>query len=378
MWKRTPLFAAHQRHGARLIEFGGWEMPVQYAGIVQEHLAVRNAAGLFDISHMGEFRIKGPRAGEFLNHALTNDISKLRPGTAQYTLMCNPKGGTIDDLYAYCLGEQVYLLVVNASRIAPDYAWLEELLSAWPRRPEVTLENASALLGAVAVQGPNVVSFIDHLFPDRAQNSGLMPSSMQKNQVATFDFGAQPVYVARTGYTGEDGFEIISPAGLIETLWDKIVATGKPHAIQPAGLGARDTLRMEACYPLYGHELDENITPLEAGLGFFVALDKPEFTGQAALKRQKAEGLRRKSVAFKMSAKSPPPRAHYAIWCAGEEPTCIGEVTSGTQSPSLEQGIGLGYIDAEHSSPGTRIDIEIRGRRFPAEIVRKPLYRRKP
>ena len=292
MLKRTPLFAAHQQLGARIVEFGGWEMPVQYSSILDEHQAVRRAAGLFDISHMGEVRVAGPSALAFLNRTLTNDLRKLAPGHGQYTLMCNERGGVIDDLYAYRLGDQEFLLVINASRIEPDVAWLRQQFLAAQPSSEDRFENLSETLAAVALQGPRAVEFIDHCFTAKADvgTSVARPSELKKNQVGTFLFAGEAVYVARTGYTGEDGFEVITSAGLIEAVWNQIMSAGHAHCLQPAGLGARDTLRTEACYPLYGHELDEQTTPIEAGVGFFVAFDKGEFIGRDVLVRQKTEG----------------------------------------------------------------------------------------
>lgn len=368
--KRTPLFAVHQKAGARLVPFGGWEMPVQYSSIVDEHLAVRRAAGLFDISHMGEVRVSGPNAGDELNRLLTNDIRRLPVGGGQYTLMCNDSGGVIDDLYAYRLADQDYLLVINASRIDDDYAWMQKQIA----KSGVKLANASDELGAVALQGPRAAEFINACFPGASRGGTEVGNvnDLKKNQVGEFDFREHQIHVARTGYTGEDGFEIVAASGLMEELWMHIMANGHTHCLQPAGLGARDTLRTEACYPLYGHELDEKTTPVEARLGFFVALDKGEFIGRAALADQKAHGPPRKCVAFKMSDKAAPPRPHYPIWIDGQKE---GEVTSGTQSPSLNVGIGLGYVPSLHAKAGTKIEIEIRGRRSPAEIVPKPIYR---
>jgi aminomethyltransferase len=365
MLKQTPLYAAHVKLGGRMVEFGGWEMPVQYSSIVDEHLAVRRAAGLFDISHMGEVRATGAGAVEFLNYLLTNDLRKLAPGQGQYTLMCNERGGTIDDLYVYRLGDQEFLLIINASRIEPDVDWIQKQAA---KRGGVTVENVSDAMGAVALQGPRAVEFIDGCFPGSPK-----PSGLKKNQIATLIYEGQAIYVARTGYTGEDGFEVVAPAGIIEKVWTTILSQGHAHCAQPAGLGARDTLRTEMCYPLYGHELDENTSPIEAGVGFFVALDKGEFIGRSALEDQKKNGPKKKCVAFKMTDKSAPPRPHYKIWKNGSE---IGEVVSGTQSPSLGIGIGLGYVRPEFAAPGTPIEIEIRGKRAPAMIVKKPLYQK--
>lgn len=376
--KRTPLYETHQRLGARLIEFGGWEMPVQYTSIVDEHLAVRKAAGLFDISHMGEVFISGPAAEPFLNRTLTNDIRKLAPGQGQYTICCNEHGGVIDDLYAYRLGPSEYLLIVNASRIEDDAAWLEKQLNGFAQKSDVTLRNASDSTGAVAVQGPRVAEFIDACFPgsSSAGTSVFKASELQKNQVAQFRFQGRPVWVSRTGYTGEDGFEVVAPAEVIAAVWNKIQGTGQPHGLKPAGLGARDTLRTEVCYPLYGHELDDVTTPIEAGLGFFVALDKGNFVGRAKLAAQKADGVTKKLVALRMTDKSAPPRPHYPIWSNGNQSARIGEVVSGTQSPSLGIGIGLGYVPPEFARPQTVLEVEIRGKRAEAVIVPKPIYRK--
>jgi len=375
MLKRTCLFSAHQKLGGKLIEFGGWEMPVQYTSITEEHLAVRQAAGLFDISHMGEVTISGPAAAAFLNRVLTNDVRKLAPGGGQYTLMCNERGGVVDDLYAYRLADEVFFLVINASRIAPDVAWLQSQAAAFSAGPGLCLTDASHNYSAVAVQGPRVREFIDQALPG-ASHSGLrVPriSELKKNQIGGFPFGGASVLVSCTGYTGEDGFEIVGEDKSIEALWDAVLAAGQPFGIKPAGLGARDTLRTEVGYPLYGHELDEDTTPLEAGVGFFVALDKGDFNGCSVLAAQKARGLKKKCVAFKMTGKSAPPRPHYPIWAGGVR---VGEVTSGTQSPSLGIGIGMGYVPPETAKAGTSIEIEIRGRRSPAMIVPKPIYRK--
>ncbi len=375
MMKRTPLFAAHQRLGGRLIEFGGWEMPVQYTSITDEHLAVRQAAGMFDISHMGEVTVSGKAAAEFLNHLLTNDIRKLATGQGQYTLMCNEQGGTVDDLYAYRLGEEEYLLIINASRIAPDFTWMEERLVDYPEGGNVSLTNVSEEMGAVAVQGPRVADFIGEVFPGPglAGTSVATVTALSKNQVARFDFQGKAVWVSRTGYTGEDGFEVVAPSDAIEAVWCRVLEAGQPFGLKPAGLGARDTLRTEVCYPLYGHELDENTSPIEAGVGFFVSFDKGDFIGRATLAAYKASGVSKKCVAFKMTEKSAPPRPQYPVWAEG---TKVGEVVSGTQSPSLGIGIGMAYVPPSVAKAGTTLEIEIRGRRFPAVVVPKPIYRK--
>lgn len=375
--KRTPLYSAHQKLGGRLVEFGGWEMPVQYASITDEHLAVRAAAGIFDISHMGEVWVTGAEAANFLNATLTNNAAKLAPGQAQYSLLCNERGGVVDDLYLYCVGKETFLLIINASRIEADMEWLCARHAAFAKRDAVLMSNVSAEYGAVAVQGPRVAEFIDQCFTGSGTIKVTCPTQLQKNEVDIFSFADRDVFVARTGYTGEDGFEIVTPADTIEAAWNRLLEIGQPFGLKPAGLGARDTLRTEACLPLYGHELDENTTPIEAGAGFFVALDKGDFIGRAVLAEQKANGVARKCVAFKMTDKSAPPRPHYPIWSVGPDAKKIGEAASGTQSPSLGIGIGLGYVPTEFAQPETPIEIEIRGRRSPAVVVRKPIYKKK-
>jgi aminomethyltransferase len=284
----------------------------------------------------------------------------------------------IDDLYAYRVGEQEVLLIINASRIEPDVAWLEKQHAASPHRAEVRLQNVSEQMGAVALQGPRVREFIDQSFPGPFTGGVQVSkaSELKKNEIALTQVNGKTFYLGCTGYTGEDGFEIIGPAELIEQVWNKLLAVGHAYCLQPAGLGARDTLRTEVCYPLYGHELDEQTTPIEAGLGFFVALDKGEFVGRSVLAGQKAKGPAKKCIAFKMTDKSAPPRPHYPIWSSGPSATKIGEVVSGTQSPSLGIGIGLGYVPPEFAKPGAPIEIEIRGKRSPAMVVPKPIYQK--
>lgn len=375
MLKRTALFAAHQKLGGKLIEFGGWEMPVQYTSITDEHLAVRQGAGIFDISHMGEVLVNGAGAEEFLNHTLTNDIRKLDLGQGQYTLMCNERGGVVDDLYAYRIGALSYLLIINASRIEADVAWLEKQLAVFPRKAQTKLVNVSDAMSAVAVQGPRVAEFMDAALSGVAIGGTLVSTAkdLAKNQIAEFEFGEETICISRTGYTGEDGFEIVAPNELIEAIWNRLLEVGQPFGIKPAGLGARDTLRTEVCYPLYGHELNEDTTPIEAGVGFFVSLDKGDFVGRPVLAEQKAKGTKKKLVAFKMTDKSAPPRPHYPIWVNG---AAVGEVVSGTQSPSLNVGIGMGYVPAELAKVDAPIEIEIRGKRFAAVVVKKPIYKK--
>jgi aminomethyltransferase len=322
---------------------------------------------------MGEVTICGAASDEFLNYVLTNDVRKLSPGEGQYTLMCNEHGGTVDDLYAYKLSNQVCLLVINASRTPDDVAWLKAQWAKFPRHNEVILTDASHKYSAVAVQGPRVKEFINDCIPGGSMAAMRAPhvADLKKNQIGEFRFESGGVLVSRTGYTGEDGFEVMGEHKMIERVWEKILKGGAAFGIKPCGLGARDTLRTEVCYPLYGHELDEHTSPIEAGLGFFVALDKGDFIGRKVLAEQKAKGTKKKLVAFKMTDKSAPPRSHYPIWAGG---SAVGVVTSGTQSPSLGAGIGMGYVPPEWAKGN--IEIEIRGKRHPAHIVPKPIFKK--
>jgi len=371
MLKRTPLFEAHRELGGKLIEFGGWEMPVQYTSIIDEHTTVRKAAGIFDISHMGEILVSGAYAEAFLNHLLTNDARKLSLGQGQYTLMCSETGGTVDDLYVYRLDSQEYLLIVNASRIDADVAWIQEAEEAFDPGDTLKIENVSDRTGAVAVQGPAVAHFIDAVFRGTTR-----ASQLTKNQIGTFRMGSIEARVSRTGYTGEDGFEVVACSEDILKIWNALIEAGRPHGIKPAGLGARDTLRTEVCYPLYGHELDEETGPVEAGLGFFVAYDKGDFIGRAALLRKKESGASRKLVAFKSLEKSAPPRPGYTVWNGRDGGEQVGAVCSGTLSPSLGIGIGMAYIRPGDAGIDKTLYVEVRGRRSPVLTAKKPLYRK--
>ncbi len=378
MLRRTPLWAAHQRLGARMTAFGGWDMPVQYTGIAAEHLAVRSAAGVFDISHMGKVRVRGPGAGAFLNYMLTCDVGRLDPGQGRYGMLCNERGGVVDDLYVYRLGGEEYLLIVNAARTAADWDWLQTHVDAAPTPDGFQLDDASAELAAVAVQGPRVTAFIEAVLPGGSIGGALAArlTDLKKNQVAGFVFRGTSVLAARTGYTGEDGFELLVEAGLVESLWEALLEAGRPHGLRPAGLGARDTLRTEMGYPLYGHELSETLTPLEAGITFCVVWDKGEFLGRDALCRQKAAGLTRRVAWFRQTTPAPPPRPGYTLWSPAPEAQPVGPVLSGTASPSLGVGIGSALPPAELVMPGTALEVEIRGRQYPVVVAERPLYRR--
>ncbi len=359
--KTTPLYEEHVRRGAKIIPFGGWLMPVQYTSIMDEHQAVRNNVGMFDISHMGQLIADGNGAHAWLNTMLTNNIDKLNVGTGQYTFLLNEGGGIIDDLIVYRIEEQNFLLVVNASRTNEDFAWLDR------HRPKhVDLTNRSADFGGVAIQGPRVVELFHALF---GKNVDLPP----RNHIVDFGFDGTNVSVARTGYTGEDGVEVFFRASDAARFWNTALQKGKAFGIKPCGLGARDTLRLEMCYPLNGSDLSPERNPIEAGLAFFVDLTKPNFIGRDVLLRTKDSGPQQKLVSFRMKEKGPPPRPHYSVFDNGER---IGEVTSGTLSPSLNYGIGMAYVSAPHAKIGTDIDIEIRERKFPATIEKKPLYKK--
>jgi aminomethyltransferase len=362
-YNKTPLYDEHVRLGARMVPFAGWLMPVQYASIVEEHQAVRNNVGIFDISHMGQLIVDGTGAGEWLNAMLTNNVGKLDVGTGQYTFLLNELGGIIDDLIVYRIGEQKFLLVVNAARADEDFAWLQGHL---PAVNAVLLTNRSADFGGVAIQGPQITELFHALF-------GRDIDLPARNSITDFPFDGTTVSVARTGYTGEDGIEVFFRATDAAKFWNAALERGKPFGIKPCGLGARDTLRLEMCYPLNGSDLSPERNPIEAGLGFFVDLTKPNFIGRDVLVETKEKGSEEKLVPFRMKDKGPPPRPHYAVFENGER---VGEVTSGTLSPSLNWGIGMAYVSTGRAKIGSRIDIEIRGQKFPATIEKKPLYKK--
>ncbi len=362
--KKTPLYDEHMRLGAKMVPFAGWLMPVQYTSIVEEHQAVRNSVGVFDISHMGQFIVDGAGGPDWLNRMLTNNVDKLDVGMGQYTFLLNDRGGIIDDLIVYRVDEQKYLLVVNAARADEDFAWLQNHLKDTAASCDLT--SRSSDFGAVAIQGPRTMALFHALFGKDIE----LPA---RNHIADVPFDATSVSVARTGYTGEDGIEVFFPANDAVKFWSAALERGKPLGIKPCGLGARDTLRLEMCYPLNGSDLSPERNPIEAGLGFFVDLAKPDFVGRDALLKTKEFGPREKLVPFRMKEKGPPPRPHYAVFRNGER---IGEVTSGTLSPSLNWGIGMAYLSSAHAKIGAEIDIEIRAQKFPATVEKKPLYRK--
>ena len=363
---RTPLYDRHVALGAKIIPFAGWEMPVQYSGILNEHRTVRTAAGLFDLGHMGQVSITGRDALPFLQWVASNDVSTLEPGEAQYALLTNEKGGVVDDIIIYREPSvDGYMVVVNASNKDKDVRWLLD----WQKRRddlEVTVSDISHKLGMIAIQGPLAGEIVAPLVPTS------LPDLPGFSLLETTLNGI-PVKLARTGYTGEDGFEIYSDIDQAGAVWDALMSAGKPHGLLPIGLGARDTLRLEARMPLYGNELADDITPLEAGLGWAVKLEKGEFIGSAQLAKQKQDGVPRKTAGFKMAERSGAPRSHCEARVDGET---VGFVTSGAFSPTLQENIGLALVESSAAGVGKPLEIVIRDRPFQAVQVKLPFYRR--
>ena len=361
--RRTPLYEAHVRLGARMVDFGGWSMPVSYpTGILEEHRATRTAVGMFDVCHMGEVHFTGAGAAATVQRLVTNDVGRLENGRAFYTVACLPSGGIVDDLIVYRVDPEHYLAVVNASNIDKDVDWFQE-----HRGADCKIEDASARTGLIAFQGP-------------AAQDALQPlASIPLDKLRSFSFATDvtvaglPVWIARTGYTGEDGFELFCDAQDAARLWDRLVAAAGAAGGGPVGLGARDTLRLEARLALYGNDLDEETTPLEAGLGWVVKLDGDDFIGRDALRVQQSAGITRKLAGFVMTARGIA-RHGYAIYDADGVPS--GTVTSGGPAPTLTQNVGLGYIPARLDVPGVKLSIDCRGKRVDAEVVRGPFYKR--
>ena len=343
--RRTPLYERHVAVGARLVPFAGWEMPVQYEGVIPEHVAVRTAAGAFDVSHMGQLHVDGPATESFLQSVLSNDVTRLSDGEAQYTLLTNDQGGVVDDLIVYRLESGSYLLVVNAGNREAAYAWLKEREARGTEVRDVSDEYA-----LVAVQGPHALERLD--LPEAPAFTHAMG-----------EVDGLEVMVCRTGYTGERGVELMCPEDDGPALWDAVLARG----VTPCGLGARDTLRLEVCYPLHGQDLTTETDAISAGLGWACAL-KTEFTGVDELRRVKAEGPASRLAAFVMEERAIP---RYGMSIEGG-----GEVTSGTHSPCLDVGIGMGYVPAADATPGTELVVDVRGRPRRGRIVRKPIYRK--
>ncbi|HUY99393.1 MAG TPA: glycine cleavage system aminomethyltransferase GcvT [Thermomicrobiaceae bacterium] len=364
--KKTPLAARHEALGARMVEFAGWYMPVQYRGIMEEHRTVRSLAGLFDIGHMGQVDVTGPDALAFLQYVTTNDISKLEPGVAQYGMMLYPDGGVVDDIFVYRRPTGPgFFVVINAANTDKDVAWLHEQRQQ-RQNLDVTVTNLSNELGMIAIQGPKAESILQHL-------TDVPLSSVKYHTAVDAHLDGIPCLVGRTGYTGEDGFELYCPIEQTGQLWDRLLEAGTPEGLQPIGLGARDTLRLESRMSLYGNEISAEINPLEAGLSWAVKFDKGDFIGRDALSKQKEQGIRRRLVGFKMVERGGVPRSHFEVQVDGKS---VGFVTSGTSSPTLGENIGLALVDRSVAGVGKPLDIVIRGKPVRAVQVKMPFYKR--
>jgi aminomethyltransferase len=385
--RRTPLYDCHLELGARMVGFAGWEMPVQYAGVIEEHRAVRDAAGLFDVSHMGEIRVRGGGAEALLQRLTPNDVAALAPGRAHYSGLLTDRGTYVDDLLVYRLGAEDFLVVVNASNATRDLAWVREHAKQAVGTPGGAAGSAPAAAAEgdagegdaaaevadesdayalLALQGPRALAILEPLASPGVAD--LRYYGFLQGEVA-----GVPALISRTGYTGEDGFELYLEPGRAAEVWRRLIAAGAPLGLVPAGLGARDTLRLEAAMALYGHELDEQTTPLEAGLAWVVKLRKGDFLGRAALAAQRDQGVRRSLVGFAVEGRGIARQGHPVL----SDGAAVGVVTSGTWSPTLEQAIGMAYVPPALAAPDTPLEIEVRGRKLGARVVELPFYRRK-
>ncbi len=361
--KVTPLNQIHRQLGARMVDFGGWDMPVQYSGVIAEHLAVRSAAGLFDVSHMGEIEVSGPHAFDFLQYAMTNDVSNLETGQVQYTALCYETGGVVDDLTLYRFAADRFLLCVNASNSDKDFAWLQDLHKK-TEYSDLSLINRSEEYAQLALQGPVAAKILAKL------TTTDLPAITFYHFVEGTVAGVDTI-ISRTGYTGEDGFELYCPAEDGAKLWQELMVAGQPLGLEPIGLGARDTLRLEKAYALYGHEITADIMPLEARLAWITKLKKGDFVGRDAMIMAKEAGLARKQVALTLMT-SGVPRDGYPVFCEGRE---VGYVTSGTMSPSLKKGIALALVETAVANSDQLLEIGIRKRRIPAERTALPFVK---
>ncbi len=361
--RRTPLFDRHKALSGKLVEFGGWEMPVQYSGLMDEHVAVRTRAGVFDVSHMGEIRVRGPKAFEVVQRLTCNDVAALTDGRVQYSAFLTEAGTFVDDLLTYRLAEDDYLLVVNAGNTPKDVSWAKAAAV-----PGARVDDESSLWAQIAVQGPKAEEILAPIVD--APLSPIGYYHFRKARVS-----GVPSVGSRTGYTGEDGFEIYAPSEEAGRIWDAVLAAGQPHGILPAGLGARDTLRLEARLALYGNDIDDTVTPWESGLGWIVKLKKGDFVGREALVAQKADGPTKALVGFEVTGRGIARHGYPVRLEAGtDEP--VGVVTSGTQTPTVGKAIGLAYVPTANAAPGTRLLIEIRGKSVPAVVIPTPFYKR--
>lgn len=360
MLKRTPFYACHRALNARLVEFGGWEMPVQYSSILNEHAAVRNQAGLFDISHMGRYLVKGSEALAFLQYVATCDVAPIAEGQASYGLLCHPNGGIVDDIFIYRLPE-AYLVVVNAANRQKDWDWLQKHTSNF----NVTLEDWSEKWAMLALQGPMAEKLL-------AEAGNIPLANLPFHQIAEYQLFGLPMLLARSGYTGEDGFELFFAAAEAPPVWEALLALGAPGSVLPCGLGARDSLRFEPCLSLYGHEITDDINPYEARLGWAVKLTKGDFIGHEALEQIKAKGLTRRLVGFEMVGRGIA-RGDYPIQSLDGQQ--IGTVTTGMPSPTLDKALGLGYVPSAYTSLGSEFDILIRQKPVRAKVISTPFYK---
>lgn len=362
--KRTPLYDEHIAAGARIIDFAGFAMPVEYSGIIAEHKTVRSAAGLFDLSHMGEISVSGPGAADFLEWVVTNHVANMKEGQARYTAICRPDGGIVDDVVIYRRRDD-FLIVANAVNIAKDLEWLDYVRRAWPGEggppvnpDDVVIKDLSDTTALIALQGPKAAAILGQLTDADLEN-------LRPFRFVYADVAGHQALVSRTGYTGEDGFELyIAPEAAVP-LWRALLAAGEPEGLVPVGLGARDTLRLEMRFPLYGNDIDETTTPLEAGLDFVVKLSKDGFIGKEALVKQEEEGVAHRLIGFKLEGRGIPRQGYTLI--ANDRP--IGRVTSGSMSPSLGEPIGMGYVESGFAAPGTELFMEMRGRLIPCRVV---------
>lgn len=360
--KQTALTPVHRNLGAKMVEFAGYEMPIQYTNLLEEHHAVRTRAGMFDVSHMGEFMIEGPQALHLIQFVTSNDASKLQLGQVQYSCMPNEQGGIVDDLLVYCLDSEKYMLVVNASNIDKDWNWIKK----YNDRFGAKMINESDAVSLLAVQGPMATEILQLLTP------------VNLSQIPYYHFtigefnGTKDIIISNTGYTGAGGFEIYLPNEVAQSAWNAILEAGKPKGLIPAGLGARDTLRLEMAYCLYGNDIDDETSPIEAGLGWITKFTK-EFVNRDFLEKQKTEGTSRKLIGFELLDKGIPRKGYTIHDAEGKQ---IGRVTSGTQSPSLNKPIGMGYVKTEYSKPGSEIFIEVRGKHLKAVVVKTPFYKK--
>jgi glycine cleavage system T protein (aminomethyltransferase) len=357
---RTPLYESHRRAGAKLVDFAGWEMPVQYAGVIEEHRAVRSAAGLFDVSHMGEVLVKGPGAEAFLQRLTPNDVAKLQPGRSHYSALLNEHGTYLDDLIVSRLATEEFLIVVNAANAASDFAWI----SGQPH-PGCTVEDISDRYALLALQGPHAARILQRL-------TALELPAIKYYRFAIGEIAGHGALVSRTGYTGEDGFEMFVEPEAAAPLWATLLESGAADGLVPAGLGARDTLRLEAGMALYGHEIDATTTPLEAGLEWTVKFDKGDFLGRATLVEQRERGVARRLVGFEVKDRGIARQGHQVL----HQGEVVGAVTSGTWSPTFERALGMAYVPSELAAAGTPITLAVRAKELSAQVVEMPLYRR--